>query len=106
MRRLEGVRDDRRVVSIRNLKLAMIIVLVLLALPLCLDGWQGGTAIATTVAVRHWLWCPFIVGIEDSSVRAVEVTVCKVRGSRPFADSVTSIFANVGENVRTNVPAA
>lgn len=106
MRRLEGVRDDRRVVSIRNLKLAMIIVLVLLALPLRLDGWQGGTAIATTVAVRHWLWCPFIVGIEDSSVRAVEVTVCKVRGSRPFADSVTSIFANVGENVRTNVPAA
>jgi hypothetical protein len=62
-RDLELIGDNRRVVSVRKLKLSVIVVLILLAFPFRLDGWQGGAAIAATIAISDRLGCPFIVGV-------------------------------------------
>lgn len=51
-------------------------------------------------------WENVTYGVEDASIRAVEVSVCKVWGCRPFADSVAGVFANVLEDICTDVPAA
>lgn len=106
IRHLKCVWDYGRVVSVRYLQLAVVIVLVLLALPLRFDSWKSGAAISTTMAIRDRLWCPLVVGVEDTSVGAVEVTVCKVWGGGPFANPVTSVLANIGKDVGTYVPTA
>jgi hypothetical protein len=41
----------------------VIVILILLAFPLRLDGWQGGAAIAATMGISDWLGRPFIVGV-------------------------------------------
>jgi hypothetical protein len=106
IRHLKCVRNDGRVVSVRYLQLAVVIVLVLLALPLCFDSWKGGAAISTTMAIGDRLWCPIVVGVKDTSVRAIKVTMSKVWGGGPFANPVTSVLANIGEDVGTDVPTA
>jgi hypothetical protein len=61
-RDLELIGNNWRVVSIRKLKLSVIVVLILLTFPFRLDGWQGGAAIAATTATSDRPGCPFIVG--------------------------------------------
>lgn len=83
----------------------MIVVLVLLALPLRLDGWEGGAAITPGVTIRLRLWRPVTMSVEDPSVGAIEVTVCKVGSGGPFADRIAGILANVCKNVGADIPA-
>ncbi len=46
------------------------------------------------------------MSVEDSGVRAVEVTVCEVWGAAPFADPVSSVLGNVRKDVCADIPAA
>jgi hypothetical protein len=46
------------------------------------------------------------MSVEDSGVRAIEVTVCEVRGATPFADPVSSVLGNVRKDVSADIPAA
>lgn len=103
---LPCVRVNRWVSSVRNLKFAVVVVLILLALPLCLDSGEGGATIAARVTVRNWLWCPPSLRVEDTRVGAVEVTVCEVGSRGPFADSVAGVLAYVREDVGADVPAS
>jgi hypothetical protein len=96
---------NRWVSSVWNLKFAVVVVLILLALPLCLDSGKGGATIAAGVAVWNWLWCPPSFRVEDTRVGAVEVTVCEVGGRGPFAESVAGALAHVREDVSADVPA-
>jgi hypothetical protein len=59
-----------------------------------------------TYAVRNWLGSPFSMSVEDSGVRAIEVTVCEVRGATPFADPVPGVLGHVRKDVCANIPAA
>jgi len=74
----------RRMVSIRDLKLTMVVVLVLLALPVRLDGWEGCAAVSAGVAIRHWLRCPCLA-VEDAGIAVVEVHVGEWRPNIPLA---------------------
>jgi hypothetical protein len=82
----------------------MVVVLILLTLPLCLDSWKGGAAIAAGMAVRNGLRCPPGLRVEDSRVGAVEVPVREVGRRGPFADSVACVLAHVREDVGADVP--
>jgi hypothetical protein len=46
------------------------------------------------------------MSVEDSGVRAIEVTVCEVRGATPFADPVPGVLGHVRKDVCANIPAA
>ena len=46
------------------------------------------------------------MSVEDSWVRAVEVTVCEVWGGTPFADPVPGVLGNVRKDVCADIPAA
>ena len=78
---------------VRDLKLAVVVVLVLLALPLLLDCWKGGTTGATRMDVWDWLWGPSL-GVEDTWVRGIEVIVGEWRtvgvGLVPGSETVAS----------------
>lgn len=71
---LVRVRVHRRVSSIRDLQLSMIIILVLLGFPVGLDRWEGSASIAAGVRVWYWLRGPGL-GVEDTAVGRVEEAV-------------------------------
>lgn len=103
---LVRVRINRRISPIRNLQLAMIIILILLTLPQLLNSRKRSTPISTRVAIRNRLRCPPFIRIENTRVRAVEVAMCEVGSRPPFADPVAGELAHVREDVGADVPAS
>jgi hypothetical protein len=83
----------------------MVVILILLALPRCLDSRESGAAVAARVAVRNGLRRPGL-RVEDAVVGAVEVSLRKVRGRGPFAEFVAGLGCDVSEDVGTDVPAS
>jgi hypothetical protein len=99
------VRVDGRISSIRNLKLAVVVVLILLLLPDSLDSWQGSTAVTAGVAIRNWKW-RVLDRVEDIWVRGVEKLVLERRSGRPFSKTITCFGGNLREDVGSYVPSA
>ena len=97
--------DWRRVSSVRNLKLAMVIVELLLLDPRILDKRQRGSPITARMAIRHWDWLDNL-GVESTRVRSVEEATTKSRCGTPLAETIASVLSDVGENVRANIPTA
>ena len=103
---LVGVRVNRRIRSIRNLELAVVIILALLANPLVLDSRERSAPIASRMAIGHWLRRPFPLRVEDTGVRGVEVAVLEIGRRVPGADLVACVLADVLEDVGADVPAS
>jgi hypothetical protein len=79
---LVGVWVYRGMVSIEDFKLAMVVVLVLLTLPICFDGWEGCAAVSARVAVGHWLRCPCLA-VEDAGIAIIKEHIKSTGAQRP-----------------------
>jgi hypothetical protein len=90
-------------VSIRDLKLTMVVVLVLLVLPVLLDGWESCAAVSARVAVWDWLRCPCLT-VEDAGVAVVEENLGEFGLMGPLAQTVISVRGDVSEDIRADIP--
>lgn len=102
---LVSERVNRGVQSIRDLKLPVVVVLILLGDPFLLDSRKGGASIAARMAIRNWRRSPSLAG-ENAGIRLVEVSVRESWGRIPRSQSVSSVGRDIGEDVGTDVPSS
>jgi hypothetical protein len=102
---LISVRINWGVSTIRDLQLAVVVGLELLALPGSPDGREGGAAVDEREGVGDGLWGPG-GGAEDSRVGGVEVALGERGFGGPLAQAAAGVGGDVGEDVGADVPSS